>query len=447
MIKRLQGSFLIVVFFSLFLLVGCYHATIDTGLAPGSKTVEMWKHSWIAGLVPPSVVEAQSACENGVARVETQQSFVNGLVGILTYGIYTPMTVIVTCAADDMSSAAVDSASVVTVPYGSDDEEIMDAFGQAADKAVAAEQPAYVQFEDRAQAFPDSNETASKKKEEAVVDSAALYQTLDRMVHKAERLISLAQAALDDNRLHEAESLTDSIEGYLKGITDNPANTHPKNLRLRDLVFMGVKIGTDAMLRIEEAEWDSMGFFRYEKGTVERAAEVRAIRWVFGAGPVNDWRSEPVVEYSFLKGGRKFRIVKNISVENGRLTINMHTAPYDIVKRAYSAGSVSFSHPLKLMRDFRLLCYNLWSTHPSEWSVKRFRGIKEIELIVYYPGGQSGTETPIARFGIGRKALEGANWGDIRTKDGTFQDLMKKKGTYWLHSEVPDMGTPAHLVR
>ena len=83
-----------------------------------------------------------------------------------------------------------------------------------------------------------------KKPEEAVVDSAALYQTLDRMVNRAERLISLAQAALDDNRLHEAESLTDSIEGYLKGITDNPANTHPKNLRLRDLVFMGVEIGT-----------------------------------------------------------------------------------------------------------------------------------------------------------------------------------------------------------
>ena len=146
MIKRLQGSFLIVVFFGLFLLAGCYHATIDTGLAPGSKTVEMWKHSWIYGLVPPSVVEAQSECENGVARVETQMSFVNGLVGALTFSIYTPMTVIVMCAADDMSSAAVDSASVVTVPYGSDYAEIMDAFGQAADKALVAEQPAYVQF-------------------------------------------------------------------------------------------------------------------------------------------------------------------------------------------------------------------------------------------------------------------------------------------------------------
>lgn len=144
--KRQRTNFVLAFLSCFFLLVGCYHATIDTGLAPGSKTVEMWKHSWIYGLVPPSVVEAQSECENGVARVETQQSFVNGLVNVLTGGIYTPMTVIVTCAADDMSSAAVDSASVVTVLYGSDYEEIMNAFGQAANKAVAAEQPAYVQF-------------------------------------------------------------------------------------------------------------------------------------------------------------------------------------------------------------------------------------------------------------------------------------------------------------
>ena len=92
------------------------------------------------------MVEAQNECGNGVAKVETQQSFLNGLVGGLTWGLYTPMTITVTCAADGMSSAAVDSASVVTVPYGSDYAEIMDAFGQAADKAVAADQPAYVQF-------------------------------------------------------------------------------------------------------------------------------------------------------------------------------------------------------------------------------------------------------------------------------------------------------------
>ncbi len=286
-----------------------------------------------------------------------------------------------------------------------------------------------------------------KKPEDAVVDSVALYKTLDRMVNKAERLIPLAQAAYDDNRFHEARSLADSIYNFrLKGITDNLKNKHPKKLRLTDLQLLADKIQIFADFGIEEAKWDSMGFFRYEGGTVERAAEERVIQWAFRA-PHLTRESKPVVDYSFLKRGRKLRVIKNISVENGRLTINMRLEPDGIVKKDYSAGSVLFIHPVELLKNFRRLCYDLWSAHPNEWLVKRFRSIKEIELVVYYPGGQSGTENQIARFGIGRKALEGANWRDIGAKDGTFQDLMKKKGTYWLHPEVPDMGTPAHLVR
>jgi len=37
--------------------------------------------------------------------VETQLSFVNGLVGVLTLGIYTPMEILVTCAAPGSASA------------------------------------------------------------------------------------------------------------------------------------------------------------------------------------------------------------------------------------------------------------------------------------------------------------------------------------------------------
>ena len=72
-------------------------------------------------------------------------SFVNGLVGALTFSIYTPMTVIVTCA-KDMSAVDEGAETVVSLPYGSDYAQIMDAFGQAADMAIANEQPAYVQF-------------------------------------------------------------------------------------------------------------------------------------------------------------------------------------------------------------------------------------------------------------------------------------------------------------
>jgi len=92
------------------------------------------------------VVAAESECESGVAKVETQHSFVNGLVNVLTSGIYTPLTVTVTCAAKDMSAVDESEETVVSLPYGSDYAQIMDAFDRASDMAVANEQPTYVQF-------------------------------------------------------------------------------------------------------------------------------------------------------------------------------------------------------------------------------------------------------------------------------------------------------------
>lgn len=56
-------------------------------------------------------------CPTGVAKVETQLSFVNMLVGFLTLSIYTPMDIRVTCAEGGVSGTALfvpDSASVAT---------------------------------------------------------------------------------------------------------------------------------------------------------------------------------------------------------------------------------------------------------------------------------------------------------------------------------------------
>jgi hypothetical protein len=76
----------------------CYHTTIETGAAPSTQVIEKeWAASWIGGLVPPDPVETAAKCPNGVARVETQHSFLNMVANILTFGIYTPMTITVTC--------------------------------------------------------------------------------------------------------------------------------------------------------------------------------------------------------------------------------------------------------------------------------------------------------------------------------------------------------------
>lgn len=79
----------------------CYHATIDTGLAPSTTVVEKaWAPSFIDGLVPPNTLETKEKCgSRGVATVETQLSFLNLLVGGITFGIFTPMDIKVTCAA------------------------------------------------------------------------------------------------------------------------------------------------------------------------------------------------------------------------------------------------------------------------------------------------------------------------------------------------------------
>ena len=71
----------------------------------GQEINQNWASGWIFGLVPPATINAASECPNGVSRVETQQSFVNGLVGILTWGIYTPMQINVKCASESRADA------------------------------------------------------------------------------------------------------------------------------------------------------------------------------------------------------------------------------------------------------------------------------------------------------------------------------------------------------
>ena len=121
-------------------LAGCYHATIDTGAKPSNVTVEKhWASGWIFGLVAPKTVETASKCTTGVAKVETQLSFVNMLVSFLTLNIYTPMDIRVTCAEGAAGGTALivpDSASVTTWQA---------VIAQAASQSQALGQPVYLQ--------------------------------------------------------------------------------------------------------------------------------------------------------------------------------------------------------------------------------------------------------------------------------------------------------------
>jgi hypothetical protein len=139
---RRATSFLVVVL--LFVSTGCYHAIIDTG-RPASGTVinQPWASSFIFGLVPPPVVNTASQCPNGVSKVETQHSFLNGLVAAITLSIYTPITITVTCASG--GTAAID-AQTLDVAADATFEQQSSALAVAADIAVATRAPVYVRF-------------------------------------------------------------------------------------------------------------------------------------------------------------------------------------------------------------------------------------------------------------------------------------------------------------
>jgi len=126
--------------------MGCFHATIDTGLAANDVMIKQpWASCWILGLVPPKTVEAAAKCPGGVSKVSTQRSFLNMVVGALTFGIYTPMEIMVTCSgaraegptnADDELVLAMDATP----------EQISAAYGQAATLASQRHAPVYVRF-------------------------------------------------------------------------------------------------------------------------------------------------------------------------------------------------------------------------------------------------------------------------------------------------------------
>ena len=112
---------------------GCFNARIETGLTPSQEVIRQgWAPSWIYGAVSPPTVDAASACPNGVAQVHTYRSFLNMLVSGLTFGIFTPMAINVTCAqagGDDEASGA----SEVRIDASASMEEKVQQFQEAVD--------------------------------------------------------------------------------------------------------------------------------------------------------------------------------------------------------------------------------------------------------------------------------------------------------------------------
>lgn len=127
---------------------GCYHATIDTGLEPSTRTIERpWATSLVYGLVPPPVVKTAERCPNGVSRVETQLSFLNMLVANLTLGIFTPMNIKVTCAAAPGTGREEAAGPGVSIDANADLDQRRQEFTEAARLSLKSGKPVYVMIQ------------------------------------------------------------------------------------------------------------------------------------------------------------------------------------------------------------------------------------------------------------------------------------------------------------
>lgn len=132
----------------MFVLSSCYHAQITTDQQASTEVIDKpWAHSFVFGLVPPAEINTASQCPNGVARVETKISFLNGLVSAITFSLYTPMHITVTCA--ESSAEAVQSSEageILTLSKKAGEKEVRNAISRASELAVVNNQPVYVNF-------------------------------------------------------------------------------------------------------------------------------------------------------------------------------------------------------------------------------------------------------------------------------------------------------------
>jgi hypothetical protein len=91
-------NMLATIFASSLLLTSCYTYTSVVGSgAQGNQQITKWNHYVVYGLAPVGVSDSKQMADGAENyTVFTRQTFVNGLVSALTFGIYTPTTTTVT---------------------------------------------------------------------------------------------------------------------------------------------------------------------------------------------------------------------------------------------------------------------------------------------------------------------------------------------------------------
>ena len=282
-----------------------------------------------------------------------------------------------------------------------------------------------------------------KNVDKAVSDSIAMYEGIAKRVAYAKKAISEARVEFDKENYERAKEILKNVPtiqgvGEVSILLDQDKHPMLKDAWNTQIRLDGLK--GDIQYEEKSIEYVSKHWIRYPKGSVERMFEVIILDWYYSDVRLHN----ASFDYSILKGGSKKSIIKNIEFSNGKLSVSMRGDPDDYVDVNYRERTIEYIHPIKFMNEFRRLVITMWRAR-WEYNKKRYSKVSEIEFSIYFHGTR-GTETLIAKFGLTRNAVQPVNFTKLRHKDGTFQDFIKRNGTYWLHREIPDMGTPAHLL-
>lgn len=121
----------------------CFHQVVQTGRTPGTTVIDKpWAPAFLWGLVPPPPIDVSTQCRTGIATVVTEQSFVNGLVHFVTFGLFTPRHITITCAASSLKSGTME----VYVARDASLEERDRVFARAVEESARTQQPVVVRF-------------------------------------------------------------------------------------------------------------------------------------------------------------------------------------------------------------------------------------------------------------------------------------------------------------
>ena len=89
--------------------------TIGAGAPDGPIVYDEWQGHWLGGLIGERTHNVSQICPSGNATIHDEQTFLNGLVGVLTAVIYTPTKLTIRCSTGQRVDIVLSEEEVLSI--------------------------------------------------------------------------------------------------------------------------------------------------------------------------------------------------------------------------------------------------------------------------------------------------------------------------------------------